>query len=92
MKFSLKGLCGFAVFLSVFAILFELHRRMAWLDTWMGIALLALYVLVGGYALISSYASGKRESRPAAMPSLVGVLPPSWRKWVLGESDDSSAR
>jgi hypothetical protein len=92
LKFSLKGLFGFAVFLTVFAILFELHRSIAWLDNWMGIAFLARYVVVGGYALLSSYASAERESRPAAMPSLVGALPPSWRKWVLGQSDDPPAR
>jgi hypothetical protein len=69
------------LFFLAFAALLLAHRYFAPLDNLLGIAFLALIVVVGVISLF------KASAGKTITPSFVGALPKTWRRWLLGESD-----
>jgi cytosine/uracil/thiamine/allantoin permease len=90
MKFHLKGLVGFFIFLAVSAALIALYSRR--LDNVLAIVWLSI-VLAGSAFLIYERSTGERnDPLTRARPTLPGsgwsgVLPPRVMRWMLGESD-----
>jgi len=58
----------------------------------MGIGLIVAFVAAGRYALPRVYYRASRDRQAASMPSFLGILPGSWRRWVLGEERERSRR
>jgi hypothetical protein len=81
MTFEMSGLRQLAWSLVLFAALVLVYRYFPRLDNFLGMAFLALILTAGVISLFRAL-SGK-----TSMPSFVGALPNSWRRWVLGESD-----
>jgi hypothetical protein len=87
---SLRAFLTFIGFLLVFGILAELDKsshvlRVLWLALWLTFLLIASVVI-----LIRMW---RRRGDPGEFWKLahrggqIGLLPPKWRRWVLGEDD-----
>jgi hypothetical protein len=81
MKLRTSGLYELGWFLAVFAALLLVHRYFHRLDNLLGIAFFGL-IIVAGVISVFRASTGK-----ITMPTLVGALPKSWRRWILGESE-----
>ena len=75
-----KAWLEFGVFCFVLVALLGMHERYRALDHWMALIWLSFLVVAGVYALSAN--SGKALY---GMPTFLGVLPRSWRRWFLGE-------
>jgi hypothetical protein len=76
-----RGLIQFACFCAGLVILLAAHRHFLALNNFLGLFLFGLWIVLGIVALIRAYGSAESPS----MPTLLGALPRSWRKWFTGD-------
>jgi hypothetical protein len=72
----------FGIFCVIFGALFEIHQRFHALDHWMALVWLVFLVGAGAYALTQRNSSGSYYGTP----TFLGIFPPRWQRWFLGES------
>jgi hypothetical protein len=78
-----KAWVDFAAFCAVLALLLMIHSDFHSLYGWFAIIWPCVFLALGVSGLARTIAN-----REHALPTLVGVLPKSWRRWILGESDE----
>jgi hypothetical protein len=76
-----RGLIQFACFCAGLVILLAAQRHFPALNNFLGLILFGLWIVLGIVALIRAY--GSAES--LTMPTFIGALPHSWRKWFTGD-------
>jgi len=76
-----RGLIQFACFCAGLVILLAAQRHFPALNNYLGLILFGVWIVLGIVALIRAYGSAESPS----MPTFVGALPRSWRKWFTGD-------
>ena len=93
LQFGLRALLTFIGFLLVFGILVELDKGSGIISNALRALLWALLLIGSVVILIRMWRTrGSPKFWNSAHGGQIAVLPPKWRRWVLGEDDPRSGK